>query len=122
MKDIKPYWENYKNWECYKNKMYENRQDIEKIKKSYNILTSNNLYDFMKETTLKYKISTKVNFTNKMFNPISWLGQATCNNFENATSRETCMAWFDMSEEQKNKANSIAKNVINEWRDNFENI
>ena len=30
-KNISPIWENYKNWECYKNGMYENGHNKEKV-------------------------------------------------------------------------------------------
>ena len=121
-KDIKPVWENYRDWECYKNKMYENETSEEIIKQCYDILTSKNLKDNMEDVTKTYKVSTKVNFTNKMFNPISWLGQATCNMLIRATARETCQAWMKMSKEQQIRANNIAKEVIEEWRKKHEGV
>ena len=74
----KPIWIGYKEWEDYKNGMYENGHNQEIVKECKKILTSSELKQYMKLTTEKYKISAKVNLTNKMFNPISWLGQATC--------------------------------------------
>ena len=76
----------------------------------------------MQKTANTYKVATKVNFTNQMFNPVSWLGQATCNLFINATAQETCQAWMSMTKEQQIEANNIAKEVITEWRCNFENL
>ena len=38
-REIKPIWNNYKNWEDYQNKMYENKNDKEIIKQCYEILT-----------------------------------------------------------------------------------
>ena len=119
-KNINPVWNNYKNWEDYQNGMYENGHDKEIIKQCYEILTSNNLKQEMKDTTKTFIISTKVNFTNQMFNPVSWLGQATCNRLINATAQETCQAWLIMTKEQQEWANNIAKEVIEEWRINYE--
>lgn len=113
---MKPIWENYKEWEEYKNGMYENRNDKEIVEQCKEILTAENLKENMTNTTKTYEISTKVNFTNKMFNPVSWLGQATCNLLIGATARETCQAWMKMSKEQQDMANNIAKQVIKEWR------
>lgn len=122
MMDIKPVWKNYKEWEEYKNNMYQNGHNIENIQKCYELLTSKDLKKKMQKTTKEYKISTKVNFTNKMFNPVSWLGQATCNLYLGATAQETCQAWMTMTKEQQTEANNIAKEVIEEWRNNYENL
>lgn len=119
---IRPVWRNYREWECFKNGMYENGHDEEIIKQCYEILTADNLKENMYDTTITYEIATKVNFTNKMFNPVSWLGQATCNRLINSTAQETCRAWLTMTKEQQDKANGIAKEVIEEWRQNYENI
>lgn len=122
MSKIRPIWCNYKEWEDYKNGMYENGHNKEIVKECKNILTSNELKSYMRLTTKKYKTSAKVNLTNKMFNPISWLGQATCNLLINAKAQETCQAWITMSKEEQTKANNIAKEVIEEWRLKNENI
>lgn len=120
--DITPVWRNYRDWEDYKNKMYENNHEEEIIKQCYQILTSNNLKEHMENTTISYPISTQVNFTNKMFNPVSWLGQATCNLLIGASARETCQAWLRMDEKQQKKANKIAKEVIEKWRKENESL
>ena len=120
--NIKPVWNNYRQWEEYKNGMYQNGNNKEIIKQCYEILTDDNLKDNMRDTTKTYEISTKVNFTNKMFNPVSWLGQATCNLLIGATAQEVCSAWMSMTKEQQEKANNIAKEVIKEWRDNYESL
>lgn len=121
-KNIKPIWQNYRNWECYKNGMYQNGHNAEIIKQCYEILTSNNLKENMTDTAKTYEIATEVNFTNQMFNPVSWLGQATCNRLINATAQETCEAWLTMTKEQQEKANNIAKEVIEEWRKKYESL
>lgn len=121
-KNIKPIWEDYRNWEDYKNGMYENGHSDDIINQCYEILTNDNLKQEMYDTTITYEISTQVNFTNQMFNPVSWLGQATCNRLINATAQETCNAWMMMSKEQQEKANNIAKEVIEEWRNKYENL
>lgn len=121
-KNIKPVWNDYRNWEDYKNGMYENGHSIDIINQCFEILTKDNLKEEMFDTTITYEISTRVNFTNQMFNPVSWLGQATCNRLINATAQETCNAWMMMTKEQQEWANNIAKEVIEEWRKEYENI
>lgn len=121
-KNINPIWEDYRQWEDFKNGMYENGHNEEIIKQCYEILTSDNLKENMTDTSKTYETSTKVNFTNKMFNPVSWLGQATCNLLIGATAQETCRAWLMMTKEQQDKANNIAKEIIEEWRKEYENL
>ena len=121
-KNIKPIWINYSEWEDFKNGMYQNGNDEEIVRQCYEILTADNLKENMTDTTITYEISTRVNFTNKMFNPVSWLGQATCNLLIGATAQETCQAWMMMTKEQQTKANDIAKEVIKEWRKKYESI
>lgn len=122
MNKIKPIWINYSQWEDFKNGMYQNGNDKEIVRQCYEILTADNLKENMTDTTITYEISTRVNFTNKMFNPVSWLGQATCNLLIGATAQETCQAWMMMTKEQQTKANDIAKEVIKEWRKKHESI
>jgi hypothetical protein len=121
-KNIKPIWEDYRNWEDYKNGMYENGHSDDIINQCYEILTGDNLKQEMYDTTITYEISTQVNFTNQMFNPVSWLGQATCNRLINATAQEVCEAWMSMTKEQQDWANNIAKEVIEEWRNKYESL
>lgn len=122
MNKIKPVWINYSQWEDFLNGMYQNGNDKEIVRQCYEILTADNLKENMTDTTITYEISTRVNFTNKMFNPVSWLGQATCNLLIGATAQETCQAWMMMTKEQQTKANDIAKEVIKEWRKKYESI
>ena len=104
-KNINPVWKNYREWEDYKNGMYENGNDIEIIKQCYEILTADNLKDNMIDTSKTYETATEIMFTNQRFNPVSWLGQATCNLLIGATAQETCQAWMMMKKEQQDKAN-----------------
>lgn len=120
--DLKPIWIDYRNWEDYKHGMYENRVNEEKILHAKEILTSRFLKQYMTNTTRTYTTSAKVNLTNKMFNPISWLGQATCLLHGGSTAQETCRAWISMTKEEQIRANNIAKEVIKEWREQHENI
>lgn len=120
--NIKPVWNNYRQWEDYKNGMYESTSNKETIQKCIEILSADNLKEYMENAVKTYKVSAKVNLTNKMFNPISWLGQATCNLMVGATAKETCQAWMIMTKEQQTTANNIAKEVIKEWRENYESL
>ena len=115
-KAISPKWESPDLWECNINKMYDNSKNIDMIQQSKELLTSDCCYEKMKQVTIEWKTSTMVNFTNKMFNPVSWLGQAACCLNHGAKSSETVGAWLKMTKEEQQKANDIAKEVIEEWK------
>lgn len=118
MTDKTPYWSNYDTWECYKNGMYENRLEESIVSQCREILTDERLcYDAMKLAVDEYKVAARVKLTNKMFNPISWIGQATCNYMIGATARETVNAWLTMKREQQDVANAIARKVMQEYFD-----
>lgn len=121
--NINPVWHDSKKWETSKNEMYSNRVDDVKIYECFELLKDvKTLKEKMQNVTIEYPIETEVMFTNKMFNPVSWLGQATCNLILSATQKETCNAWIMLTMEEREKANKIAKQVINEWRDKYENL
>lgn len=117
---MNPVWISYNEWECYKADMYFNGKDSKKISLSYELLTSDKCYDAMKRVTQEWKNSTLVNFTNTMFNAVSWLGQAACCLNHGAKSSETIEAWLSMNIIQQTMANNTAKLVIEEWE--HENI
>ncbi len=121
-KNLEPTWIDSKDWEDFNRGMYENGNNIETIRACKKILTADNLKESMRQVPINFPKATLVNFTNRMFNPISWLGQATCNILVNAKAQETCRAWMIMTKEEQQRANNIAKEVIKEWRANHENI
>lgn len=112
---MNPVWIDYNEWECYKGNMYLNGKDNEMVLLSYKLLTSDKCYDAMQRVTKEWQNSTLVNFTNKMFNAVSWLGQAACCLNHGAKSSETIEAWLSMNIVQQTMANNAAKRVIEEW-------
>ena len=96
--------------------MYDARLDGTIVSKCVEILADESMcYDSMKVTISEYKIASRVKLTNKMFNPISWIGQATCNYMIGATARETVNAWLTMSREKQERANEAARRVMREY-------
>lgn len=108
---IKPYYVDYLKWECYKNNMYKNTKNKYIIIKCYNFFKLDELfiYDMMKLTIKKYKNSSKFKLSNNIYNPISWLGQATCNNLFGASYFEVTEAWNKLQLKDKRIANKCAK-------------
>jgi len=112
-----PYWSDYKTWEYYNGGMYESRLDEKIVCLCADVLSDpKRCYEAMKKTSKDYKTSTRIRFTNEMFNPVSWLGQAACNNVCGATAKETINAWLSMDADRQSEANRIANVVIREWQ------
>ena len=110
-------WYSFEEWEDYLNGMYDTREEEEYINKCYFLFIDNNLYNNMLETVRKWRKASAVNLSKDIFNRKSWVGQATCSYFLNATSKETCKAWFRLTKAQRDRANDIASEVIRVWED-----
>jgi hypothetical protein len=116
-KKIKPFWIDLEELEDYKNGIYDNRKDKEFVNKCINLFKKEDVYSKMKCVQDYYPNATKVNLTNRMFNPIAWLGWATCNAHYGATKREVIEAWLLLTKEEQKSANENAKKVIEEYLD-----
>lgn len=113
---LKPKHIDYSLWECYQNGMYESGLNQINVENCFDFFDKNTeIYEFMKITTKDYNNSAISKLTNQIFNPVSWLGQATCNNFFGANQEEVIKAWLMLSIEKRNNANQIAKKVIEEF-------
>lgn len=104
------------NMEDVKNGMYSNKVDKENVKKSVKLLSDLNKFNDVIDLVFKeWKISTAINLSNKHINRKAWLGQASCLLNHKANEKETKIAWFELSEEQRIKANKIAEIKINQF-------
>ena len=110
-----PYWE----WEDYKNGMYcDKKIDSESylVVKCMDLFTNTCLfYSTGCEVFIKWPIATKVNLTNKSINRRAWLGTAICNLGLNAPEYIIRLAWNKLYDYQKERANSVATNLIYEY-------
>lgn len=122
---MKRYYKEYIYWEDYLNGMYnipnDKQKDIE-VLNSIKILSNENIF---LETCLKvikqWKISTKINLTNKSCNRQAWLGQACCSYLYKSTELSTREAWMQLTEIQRQNANKIADKIIKHFELNYEN-
>ena len=117
------FFSEYTNWEDYLNGMYEttfkNKEHL--ISCSFDLLTNLNEFDLVCYNVIDtWIVSSAVNLTNKSSNRRAWLGQASCS-FKYATPEIlTRIAWGNMSNIQREKANKIAdKHILNyekQWK------
>jgi hypothetical protein len=121
---MKQFFKEYNYWEDYINGMYEfpNPKDEQKfILLAIDMLTNNELFfNTCKEVLINWKISSRVNLTNKQCNRKAWLGQASCNFKYKVPEICTRIAWGKLSINQQNEANKIAEQVINSFELNYE--
>lgn len=109
----------YDTWECYKAGFYKNIKEgwtHEECEKEYvRILTDEKLFaKTLKKIITEWKYSCEHYLTNKSMNRIAWLGQAAVCYVSGVPSRYSG-AWFNMTEEQQNRANEIALEYLNKW-------
>lgn len=116
---MKQFYAKYTDWEDYKNGMYDIvDKDIKDdlILKSIDLLKDNELfYNTMLNILRDWKISTKVNLTNKECNRLAWLGQAACSYNHKCPELLTRIAWGKLTDQERNKANRIANKIIKKY-------
>lgn len=125
MKKITRIFHHYEKWEDYKNGMYEEKRDSNKmnriIESTILLSTPELLYLAMKNVSQKWINSSEVNLSNRSCNRRAWLGQAACNYDIGAVESEVREAWGMLSQEERDKANSTADKVIEEWEKEYLN-
>ena len=117
---MKQIYFSYDKWEDYNAGMYYDDLDNitidEAINLSYNLLVDlDELKIYMLKVTRVWINSTLHNLTNSSMNHQAWLGQSACMLKNNVPERYTRMAWRELTEEQKYKANKVADRVKFEW-------
>ena len=118
LKWMKRKYYSYIEWEDWQNGMYKTVNLWERpilIQKATQLLKNRQLlYNTMRIVTKKWIVSTSQNLS-KEFSRRPWLGQAACCYLHKIPEDLTRIAWGLLTEEQRDGANKIADNVINEW-------
>ena len=109
----------YDKWECYKSGFYETKLDGFSHEECEQIfiknITDNNLFESNLNRVIKeWVYSCEHYLTNKSMNRIAWLGQAAVCINSGVPSRYSA-AWFDISEDKRNLANTTALKYLNKW-------
>lgn len=116
MKVIKQFYATIWEMEDVENNMYSNRLDKNQVEKSRLLLIDPNKFNSVIDLVFKnWKISTAVNLSNKSINRKAWVGQASCLFYYQSNEKETKTAWFQLSDEEKIKANNIAELKIKQF-------
>lgn len=109
----------YDKWECHKAGFYQSVKEglsHEECEQEYiRILTNEDLFrNALSRVINEWKHSCEHYLSNKSMNRIAWLGQASVCIVSGIPSSYSG-AWFKLSKEQQNKANSIALEYLNIW-------
>jgi hypothetical protein len=113
----------YENWECHKAGFYASRKEgmtQSACNHEYlRILSNEVLFSTALESVItKWINSCEHYLTNKAMNRIAWLGQAAvC--ISTGVPSKYCAGWNLLNNEQQNKANEIALEYLNKWRDKY---
>lgn len=114
-----PYW----LWEDYINGMYDDNKNEDKILKSKQLLTQPSFfYKTMLDLLEKYKISVDCNLSNVSCNRKAWLGQASCNFLYKASEKQVRLAWSELNDIEKIKANIEAEKIIKIYEERYYRI
>lgn len=113
---IEQYFTHYLEWEDYQNGFWKSipkDQESNKIQIAKSILLNPEIA--MQKVIDFWPISTRVNLSDVRSNRKSWLGQAACCINSGIPEHITRMAWNKLTDEEKNNANNVAKQIIEKW-------
>jgi hypothetical protein len=113
-------YHHYELWEDWKCGFYDSVSGVKRKKMIQTVIEtfSNNTetYKLMKDVISKWKYSIEENFTNPSINKVAYLGQACLCLKHGIPASVTRLAWSDVTESGKKRANEIAEQVIKEWK------
>ena len=111
----------YTQWEDYQAGMYEPCKDnrTERVQMVKTILgNTRTCRKAMKRVIMEWKYATDFNLSFKGQNRRAWLGQAACCIHAGIREDETREGWGLLTDEERQKANEIAEELINDYCNN----
>lgn len=120
---MKKVYHRYELWEDNKAGMYflKTENEEEKIKKSKWLLSHyKQLKKYMILAVTKWIYSPEMNMSNRSLNRQAWLGKSACCLYCGAPEYITAQAWKSLTDNQREKANKIADEVIKMWEGEHE--
>lgn len=111
----------FSSWECWKNGLYKTgRMDDNIIKKCQHILENIDVCDLCFSSVLSsWPTSSKVHLSNKTINRQAWLGHAGFCVDCGANEQEGVAAWWKITKEKQDRANSIADYYIKKFEKEY---
>ena len=123
---MKQIFEHYEKWEDFKNGMFDitkKDNETELIKNAESLLKDEaQFYNTSIEMINKWVISSSVNLSHVSCNRKAWIGQAACSYLYSCPEILTRIAWKNISETERIKANNIADKIISIYETKNRNI
>lgn len=119
---MKRIYKNYLDWECYKNGLYKttwNNEDYLIIKAKELLSNTDLFYSVAQKMIETWTNSADVHLTNKECNRKAWIGQASCCFYAKVPEILTCIAWNKLTDKQKERANLVAKELIDKYENKY---
>jgi hypothetical protein len=114
---LKRIYHHYEKWEDYKNGMFaihENEEIL--IPQAVKFMSDYKLFGAGMDRVVKeWPLACEHNLTDNSMNRRAWMGQAAVCISLGVPETVTRLAWWQLSEEQRNLANAEADRVIKEW-------
>ncbi len=115
-----PYWD----WEDWKNGMWrklEAKEENEMLQKAIEFTSNHILYgEAMKRVVLEWPNTMLNSLTNKSINRRAFVGHCACSLDFDCPEYITRMAWKELTDSQRELADSVAQNTIDNWVLNYE--
>lgn len=119
MKQLTRIYHDYTKWEEVKYNAYAKinpkKKDYQIDKVIYFFKNPNLINEFMEFVIENFKYSCEHNLTNPNLNHRAWLGQTALAVYNKIPAEITMEAWNFLTEEEQNRANTIAEKKIKRW-------
>jgi hypothetical protein len=120
---LKRIYHHYSKWEDYTNGMYKKLsvdEEQEYLDKAIWIMKNEKMFgSFMRKVTNEWKFACEHNLSDNSCNRRAWMGQsALCYAFQ-CPEYITRLAWWQLTKEEKDRANAEADETIKQWEIKF---
>ena len=74
---------------------------------------------FMQRVINEWKYACEYRLSNRSINRVAWLGQACMCLYAGLKESETRKGWWTLTDEERERANNIAKQLIDQWEQKY---
>ena len=120
---IKKIYHHYEKWEEYKYGMWRkvsSEEESQHLKWAIDFTGNADLYGtWMLKVVDDWPISCEQNLSDSSLNRQAWIGHAACCYANKCPEYIVRTAWWELTQEQRDRANAKADYAIKRWEENF---